>query len=282
LDEAEELTDEESFEKIDYSVRATGKQNRCILILNPTTKQHWIYERFFENRGITDGYNGVKENVSYIHTTYLDNIKHLSPSFVEQVEVMRQRRPEKYKHQILGGWLEKAEGVVFTHWEVGDFDTEQDTIFGLDFGFSVDPSALIEVATDKVRKTIWIKEHFYKAGLSTSNIFEMCRRYAGNNLIVCDNSEPRLISELKTKGLRNITPTIKKKGSILTGIALMQDYNIVVDKDSVNLIREFNNYAWKLKGSIPNDNWNHAIDASRYAIQYALERTVPKGMYVLR
>ena len=64
LDEAEELTDEESFEKIDYSVRATGKQNRCILILNPTTKQHWIYERFFENRGITDGYNGVKENVS--------------------------------------------------------------------------------------------------------------------------------------------------------------------------------------------------------------------------
>ena len=115
LDEAEELTDEESFEKIDYSVRATGKQNRCILILNPTTKQHWIYERFFENRGITDGYNGVKENVTYIHTTYLDNVKHLSPSFVEQVEVMKQRRPEKYKHQILGGWLEKAEGVVFTH-----------------------------------------------------------------------------------------------------------------------------------------------------------------------
>jgi len=282
LDEAEELTDEESFEKIDYSVRATGKQNRCILILNPTTKQHWIYERFFENRGITDGYNGVKENVSYIHTTYLDNVQHLSPSFVEQVEVMKQRRPEKYKHQILGGWLEKAEGVVFTHWEIGDFNNEYDTIFGLDFGFSVDPSTLTEVAVDKLRKTIWIKEHFYKAGLSTSNIFEMCRRYAGNNLIVCDNSEPRLISELKSKGLRNITPTIKKKGSILSGIALMQDYNIVVDKDSVNLIREFNNYAWKLKGSIPRDSWNHAIDGSRYAIQYALERTVPKGMYVLR
>ena len=110
----------------------------------------------------------------------------------------------------------------------------------------------------------------------------MCRRYAGNNLIVCDNSEPRLISELKTKGLKNITPTIKKKGSILSGIALMQDYNIIIDKDSVNLIREFNNYAWKLKGSIPRDSWNHGVDASRYGIQYALERTVPKGMYVLR
>ena len=124
LDEAEELTDEESFEKIDYSVRATGYQNRCILILNPTTKQHWIYERFFENRGVPDGYNGIKENVTYIHTTYLDNKQHLSPSFVEQVEAMRKRRPEKYKHQILGGWLEKAEGVVFTHWEMGDFNNE--------------------------------------------------------------------------------------------------------------------------------------------------------------
>ena len=164
LDEAEELTDEESFEKIDYSVRATGYQNRCILILNPTTKQHWIYERFFENRGVPDGYNGIKENVTYIHTTYLDNKQHLSPSFVEQVEAMRKRRPEKYKHQILGGWLEKAEGVVFTHWEMGDFNNEYDTIFGLDFGFSVDPSSLCEIAVDKVRKTIWIKEHFYKAG----------------------------------------------------------------------------------------------------------------------
>lgn len=281
LDEAEELTDEESFDKIDYSVRATGKQNRCILILNPTTKEHWIYQRFFQNRGIADGYLGDSENINYIHTTYLDNKAHLSESFVAQVEDMRERRPDKYKHQILGGWLDRAEGVVFTHWRIGEFDEEQDTIFGLDFGFSTDPSALTEIAIDKTRKIIWIREHFYKAGMSTSNIFEMCRRIAGKQLIVCDNSEPRLISELKMKGL-NITPTIKKKGSILTGIALMQDYDMVIDKGSINLIKEFNNYAWKLKGSIPIDNWNHGIDGSRYAIQYLLTRSVPKGMYVIR
>jgi phage terminase large subunit len=251
LDEAEELTDEESFDKIDYSVRAMGTQNRCILILNPTTKEHWIYQRFFQNRGIPDGHNGEKENVNYVHTTYLDNKKHLSESFVAQVEDMRTRRPDKYKHQILGGWLDRAEGVIFTHWRIGEF------------------------------KIIWIREHFYKAGMSTSNIFEMCRRIAGKQLIVCDNSEPRLISELKTKGL-NITPTIKKKGSILTGIALMQDYDIIVDKESINTIKEFNNYAWKLKGSIPQDNWNHSIDGSRYAIQYLLTRSIPKGMYVIK
>ena len=282
LDEAEELTDEESFDKIDYSVRAMGKQNRCILVLNPTTKEHWIYQRFFQNRGIPDGWNGEKENVNYIHTTYMDNITNLSESFVNQIDIMKERRPDKYRHQILGGWLDRAEGVVFSHWRIGDFNDEPDMrIYGLDFGFSSDPTALTEVSVDKTRKIIWIREHIYKAGLSTSNIFEMCRRIAGNDLIVCDNSEPRLISELKTKGL-NITPTIKKKGSILTGIALMQDYDIVVCKDSINVIKEFNNYAWKLKGSIPIDNWNHAIDGSRYAIQYLLTRSVPKGMYVLR
>ena len=281
LDESEELAEEESFDKIDFSVRAIGIQNRCILILNPTTKEHWIYQRFFQNRGIPSGYNGVKENVNYIHTTYLDNMKNLSKSFLHQIEDMKKRRPSKYKHQILGGWLDRAEGVVFTNWKIGEFNDEEDTIFGLDFGFSVDPTSLTEIAIDKTRKIIWIREHIYKAGLSTTNIFEMCRRIAGKQLVVCDNSEPRLISELKTKGL-NITPTIKKKGSIITGIALMQDYDIIVDDKSVNLIKEFNNYAWKLKGSIPSDNWNHGIDGSRYAIQYLLTRSVPKGMYVLR
>lgn len=281
LDEAEELLDEESFDKIDYSIRAMGMQNRCILILNPTTKEHWIYQRFFQNRGIADGFNGQEENINYIHTTYLDNIQHLSQSFVQQINDMKERRPEKYKHQILGGWLDRAEGVVFTHWEIGTFNEDEESIFGLDFGFSVDPSALTEVCVDKVRKTIWIREHFYKAGLSTSNIFELCRRHAGKNLIVCDNSEPRLLSELKQKGLM-VTPTIKKKGSIITGIALMQDYNIVVDNGSVNTIKEFNNYAWKLKGSIPSDTWNHSIDSARYAIQYLLTRSVPHGMYVIK
>lgn len=280
LDEAEELMDEESFDKIDYSIRSKVSKNRCLLILNPTTKEHWIYQRFFQNRGIADGFNGTKDGVTYIHTTYLDNKDHLSKSFVNQVEDMRIRRPQKYQHQILGGWLQKAEGVVFTDWQIGKFNEDVPMrAFGLDFGFARDESVLVEVSVDKLSKNIWIKEHFYKKGLVTSNIFDLCKRYAGNELIVCDNSEPRLLSEVKSRGL-NVTPTIKKKGSILAGIALMQDYNIHLDGE--NLVREFNNYVWDLKGVKPRDAWNHGIDASRYCIDYLLNRTNPKGMYVIR
>tara|TARA_R100000084_G_scaffold97808_1_gene51802 strand:- start:752 stop:1783 length:1032 start_codon:yes stop_codon:yes gene_type:complete len=281
LDEAEELTDEESFDKIDFSIRAKNVTNRCILILNPTTKENWIYQRFFQNRGIPDGFNGTKNNITYIHTTYLDNLTHLSKSFVKQIDDMKIRRPEKYKHQIMGGWLQRAEGVIFTHWNIGKFNTQIDSIYGLDFGFSVDPSALVEVAIDKVRKIIWLKEHFYKTGLTTSQIYDLSIRYAGKNLIVCDNSEPRLISELKSKGL-NVVPTIKRKGSILTGISLMQDHQMIVDSSSINLIREFNNYSWKLSGSIPHDSNNHLCDSSRYAIQYLLTRSVPHGSYFVK
>ena len=281
LDEAEELTDEESFDKIDFSIRAKNVKNRCILILNPTTKENWIYQRFFQNRGVPDGFNGTKENITYIHTTYLDNIEHLSESFVKQIEDMKVRRPEKYNHQIMGGWLKRAEGVIFTDWNIGKFNDDIDSIFGMDVGFSVDESVLVEVAIDKKRKLIWLKEHYYKAGLSTTQLYELNRRYAGSGLTVMDNSEPRLLSELKTKGI-NLIPTIKKKGSILAGISLMQDHQIIIDNGSVNLIREFNNYTWKLSGAIPIDKFNHGIDASRYAIQYLLTRSVPHGNYFVK
>ena len=280
LDEAEELMDEESFDKIDYSIRSKDARNRVLLILNPTTKEHWIYQRFFQNRGIPDGFNGTKDNVTYIHTDYRDNVDNLSESFVKQVESMAIRRPEKYQHQILGGWLQKAEGVVFTDWQIGKFNHEIPTrCFGLDIGFSRDETCLTEVAVDKQRKIIWVKEHFYKKGLVTSNIYELCNRYAGKELIVMDNSEPRLTAELASRGL-NVTRTIKRKGSIATGIALMQDYNINLDGE--NIVKEFNNYVWDIRGVKPRDAYNHGVDSMRYAIEYLLVRTNPKGMYVIK
>ena len=126
--------------------------NRCILILNPTTKENWIYQRFFQNRGIPDGFNGNKNDITYIHTTYLDNLEHLSKSFVSQIEDMKVRRPEKYKHQIMGGWLQRAEGVIFTHWNIGKFNGEIDSIFGLDFGFSVDENCFRKLRLIKLEK----------------------------------------------------------------------------------------------------------------------------------
>ena len=280
LDEAEELMEEDNFDKIDYSIRSKVSTNRVLLILNPTTKEHWVYQRFFQNRGIADGFNGSKSGVSYIHTTYLDNEEHLSESFVNQVKEMKVRRPQKYEHQIMGGWLQKAEGVVFEDWQIGQFNREIPiSCFGLDIGFARDESVLTEVAVDKPRKVIWVKEHFYKKGLVTSNIYDLCLRYAGKRLIVVDSSEPRLIAELNSRGL-NCTATVKKKGSIVTGIALMQDYNINLDGE--NLVKEFNNYVWDIRGVKPRDAYNHGVDAMRYAVEYLLLRSNPKGTYVIR
>ena len=280
LDEAEELMEEDNFDKIDYSIRSKMSSNRVLLILNPTTKEHWVYQRFFQNRGIADGFNGSKDGVTYIHTTYLDNEEHLSESFMKQVEEMKVRRPQKYEHQIMGGWLQKAEGVVFEDWQIGQFNRDMPiSCFGLDIGFARDESVLTEVAVDKARKIIWVKEHFYKKGLVTSNIYDLCLRYAGKRLIVVDSSEPRLIAELNSRGL-NCTATVKKKGSIVTGIALMQDYNINLDGE--NLVKEFNNYVWDIRGVKPRDAYNHGVDAMRYAVEYLLLRSNPKGTYVIR
>ena len=116
LDEAEELIDESTFDTIDLSIREKKVQNRIILVLNPVTKEHWIYKRFFEERGVPPSYNGIKDNICYIHTTYRDNKQNLSQSFLDRIQAIRKNNIKKYNHNILGGWLDKAEGVVFENW----------------------------------------------------------------------------------------------------------------------------------------------------------------------
>ena len=149
LDEAEELVEEDVFDKIDFSVRSQLKQNRCVLILNPTTKEHWIYKRFFQSKGVPDAYNGNDGDVTFIHTDYRDNKENLSKSFLNQVYEMKAKRPDKYQHQILGGWLAKAEGTIVRNWKVGDYVDTDLTCFGQDFGFSVDLTTLVKISVDK-------------------------------------------------------------------------------------------------------------------------------------
>lgn len=280
LDEAEELIDEETFDKIDLSVRSKGIQNRVIMIMNPSTKEHWIYQRFFEAKGIPEGSNLIKSDTTYIHTTYLDNLENLSESYINQLENIKLRRPEKYKHQILGGWLDKAEGVVFSNWQIGNFVQVNTSVFGQDFGFSADPTTLVETSIDKANKRIYLKLHYYKQGLTTSQISELNKRFAKDNLIVADSAEPRLITELKM--FNNIVPTIKGQGSVTYGIALLQDFDLIVDPESTELIKELNNYCWlEKKSATPIDSHNHAIDAIRYAVSYQLENP-SRGQYYIR
>lgn len=278
LDEAEELTDEEVFEKIDFSIRTKGVQNRVLLVLNPATKEHFIYKKFFEDKGIQAGANLIKGDTTYIHTTYLDNIENLSESFISQIENIKQRRPEKYKHQILGGWLDKAEGVIFNNWTIGEYKQVGQSIFGQDFGFSNDPTTLVECNIDAANKKIYINERYSLQALTTTQIHQLNRQHCLDSLIVADSAEPRLISELQSLGL-NIVPTIKGQGSVTYGIALLQDYDLIVTPESINLIKELNNYCWlEKKSNTPIDAHNHLIDALRYAVSYQLENP-NKGTY---
>lgn len=280
LDEAEELTDEDTFSKIDLSIRSKVKDNRVILILNPTTKEHWIYQRFFLYKSVKPSLNQTVDDTTYIHTTYMDNKQHLSESYLKQIYDIKKRDSSKFEHQILGGWLSKLEGTIISDWKVGTFLPMELGCYGQDFGFSSDLTTLVQVSVDKEARKVYVREVFGKTNLSTSNIILRNKKEAGNSLIICDNSEPRLISEMRKSGL-NIKPTIKKSGSILSGIALMQDYTIIVDPKSTGVIREINNYVWHERNQKPIDKWNHYIDAIRYALMYLLQG-INSGVYVIK
>ena len=279
LDEAEELIDEDVFDTIDLSVRQNNTQNRIILILNPTTKEHWIYKRFFESRGVTEGFNGIKNDVCYIHTTYKDNEKNLPESYLKQIENIRINNPKKYEHKIMGGWLDKADGVVFEHWKFGEFNPDGlQTSCGMDFGFSIDPDTLTEVAIDKDKKKIYLKELIYRNGLKSHELAQIILSKVDKKLIIADSAEPRLISDLQFLGV-NIQAV--KKGTIESGITRMQDYELIVEPNSSNIAKELNNYVYVDKGSkLYIDDWNHAIDGIRYNVIFHLDNPNKGNYYV--
>ena len=280
LDEAEELTDEGTFDKIDLTIRETKNQNRIILILNPTTKEHWIYQRFFEDKGIQEGTNTEKDNTTYIHTTYQDNLENLSQSFLKQIEDLKVRRPLKYKHAIMGGWLDKAEGVIFNNWKIGQFKRVGVSVWGQDYGFSNDPTTLIETNIDTSNKRIYLKECYYLPSLTTSQITRLNEQHAKGGLIIADSAEPRLISEIRAKGC-NVKPSVKGQGSVTYGISLLQDYDLIISEDSINLVKELNNYSWlERKSNTPIDKFNHLIDAVRYAVSFQLQNP-NRGKYTI-
>jgi len=113
-DEAEELPDYKTFKKIFYSIRSADKRNLTILILNPTTKEHWIFKEFFEKKGLTGGDNCIKGNVMYIHSSYLDADQERIPkNILSDYLRLRETDSKEYENIVLGGWITELEGQVF-------------------------------------------------------------------------------------------------------------------------------------------------------------------------
>jgi len=119
VDEAEEFESEEDFDTIDLSIRTNIAQNRVIIIMNPSHKDHWVYKKFIRDSHKIIYIDGVPveisthPNVNHIHTTYLDNIKNVNKSFLDIVAQMKKDSPSLYAHKIIGQWLEVSEGAIF-------------------------------------------------------------------------------------------------------------------------------------------------------------------------
>ncbi len=300
-DEGEELPSKEEFVKVKRSIRGKGVQTFSMISFNPPTIDHWLYSEYYD--GLPDGFCGVKNNVLYIHSTYLDNGKeNMTESNWREYEALRvdyelylstpinerESLPNKiksnhkeYKHAILGGFKSKAEGVVIENWKYGEFNPDNlQTSFGQDFGFSNDPTTLVEVAINKSIKKIYVKECLYKTRLKTTEIYNANKSYADRKLIIADSAEARLIDEIRRMG-NNVREAKKPPGSISAGIMLLQDYEIIVEKNSKNIASEFNNHVYADKGSkLYKDTWNHLIDAIRYNVYFHL--TKPSGARSLR
>ena len=292
IEEGEDFHDEKAFDIIDDSIRTTTGQNRVIWIQNPTTKEHFIYKRWIKpasKKIKVHGYDVTVSNlpeVEHIHTTYrrAESFGYLETSWLskkdkikaeaekavraaKQADKHKVKHSSKYYYTYIGGWLERAEGCIYTNWIEGAFQYTLYTGCGLDYGFSPHPLGLIEIALNKKLKKIYMRQLIYAPELSDEQLVEALGRvvrYKSKTLIVADTNEPRTTRKIKAAGF-NIIKAQKEPGSIAAGIRELQDWQFVVDPESEDLKTELNNYVWNdKKADLPVDDFNHLLDALRY------------------
>lgn len=273
IEEGEEFVSETDFDIIDLSIRAQGAPNLVIIVMNPPTSEHWIWRRWLESWHRMETIDGVQVPISthpdltHIHTTYLDNRRNLPASYLHQIEKIKEGQPEKYAYQVIGAWRTQAEGVIFENWTEGAFDTALPAIYGLDFGYFPDPTAMVRLAVDEKRKRLYLQELLYEHKLGTAQVISRAAGALDNPkaLVVADSAEKRTIADMAQAGL-NVIPAVKGPDSVRAGLVKMQDYEIIVTHESHNLKKELNNYVWNdRKSTTPVDDYNHLIDAARYA-----------------
>jgi phage terminase large subunit len=264
LEEANEI-DEESYFQL--QIRTTGP---IILSYNPTVSPyHWI-------RTMSD--------CSRFFTTYKNN-PYLDYNVKKAIEELKQTNPKAWKVYGLGEWVGNEKAIFeFAQCEWLPDDAEF-VAFGLDFGYSSDPTALASIW--KYNNELYIVEHCYERGMVTNDIVTMLKGVVnGREEIFADSAEPRLIEELYREGF-NIKPVIKGKDSINFGIQVMQNYKINIPKTCQNLINEFYSYEWSSDRfgkqlDRPIDFNNHLIDAARYASMMKLSnKATSAGKYII-
>jgi len=220
-----------------------------------------------------------RDDVKWFDSTYLNN-PFLEPSIRKKIEAY-EPTPENIKNKTANEWrwmvyglgkVGRLEGLVFRDFEVSTDWPEKYKwrVFGLDFGFTNSPTALVEIRY--AHGNLYWKQHMYQTGLTNPDISEELTRlgFSDDELIVADSAEPKSIEELKRKNWY-IEAAVKGKDSVNQGIDAIKRYPIIVDAGSKDLIEEFSSYQWKenkdgKSTNKPIDSFNHGIDAGRYGL----------------
>jgi phage terminase large subunit len=279
VEEAFELESEADFEKLDLSVpRGNVPEHlfkQTTLTFNPWSERHWLKKRFFDKEA---------DNVDSFSTNYLIN-EFLDETDRAVFERLKEENPRRYAVSGLGEWG-IAEGLIYENWEVKAFDPselgksedkEKDerwqyrSFFGLDYGYTNDPTAFIVFAANPLKKQIWIYDEHYQVKMLNDDIAKMIisKGYAKER-IRADAAEPKSNDDLHRLGVSRIAPSVKGKDSIINGITAIQEFKIYVHPSCKNTIAELSSYTWKKDKNDnginqPEDRNNHLMDAMRYA-----------------
>ena len=279
IEEAYEISKEEDFDMIDESIRGMtpkGLWKQITLTFNPWTDKHWIKRRFFD----VESPEVLAKTTNYLCNEWLDEADH------RMFEEMRINRPKRYKVAGLGDWG-IIDGLIYDRWEEKEFDVDDiiqrpdvKAVFGLDFGYTNDPSSLFCGLVDTKAKEIFVFDEMYQKGMSNEMIYsEILKMGYAKEKIIADCAEPKSIARLKELGLRRIGKARKGRDSINNGIDFIQDFKIYVHPRCVNFLTEISNYTWAEdkfgnKINTPIDDFNHLMDAMRYAMQGTIRPTL--------
>lgn len=272
IEEAYELTKEEDFDMLQESIRGQvpeGLFKQITLTFNPWNELHWLKKRFFDV---------VDKDILAMTTNYMCN-EWLDESDRKMFEDMKKNNPKRYKVAGLGDWG-IVDGLIYENWKEDIFDVNDisgrkgvKSAFGLDFGYTNDPTALFCGLVDEIAKKIYVFDEIYEKAMSNRKIYdEISRKGYAKEKIIADSAEPKSIDELRNLGLYRIQKARKGKDSINNGIQYIQDFEIIIHPKCVNFIKEIGNYTWdedKFGNKInkPVDDFNHLLDAMRYALE---------------
>ena len=283
IEEAYEISNEDQFDILDESIRGAIPDEaklfkQITLTFNPWNEHHWMKKRFFD---VKDDPDILAKTTNYLCNEWLDDAdKRL-------FERMKKDNPQRYRVAGLGEWG-IVSGTVYENWEEKAFSVEEisklqgvKSVFGLDFGYVNDPSALFCGLIDKANKTLWVFDEMYEKALSNEEIAEKITRMGySKERIKADSAEPKSIDRLWDLGIKRITRAKKGRDSVRYGIDNLRDYHIIVHPKCVNFITEISNYTWRedpktgRKLNEPVDDFNHLMDAMRYATEGTADAAV--------